>query len=397
MSKFMRLRSALLLGGLILALAAPLQAEVILQDFPAAQKAAAEAGKLVVIDFYADWCGPCKTFTALSHRDPALMAAIEGIVLVKVDAEKGDGVALSREHGIIGYPTFAVLNADGETLQRWYGWEGVEAWIASVSAAQTDPTTLAQKTARHADSPNVEDAKSLAQATASMGKAREAVGYHRELIQLDPEHGIAHAEAALQAVAGGLRGGQFDVADLDATASDFLALDGITDSQIVSVASVMDHYIDGDMRSKVIPYLQQALAVPSSGLESGELRALAKLKVSHALVVENDVEKALELRRALLPVGYMDDSAQLNAFAWWCFEHNVNLEEAEGMARHAVEIATDPGDKANILDTVAEICNLRGDCRDAVSLMERALELKPDSEYLKQQLQRFTTLLAEAG
>ena len=91
----------------------------------------------------------------------------------------------------------------------------------------------------------------------------------------------------------------------------------------------------------------------------------------------------------------MDDPAALNNFAWWCFEHNVNLEEAEELALRGVELATDDDARANILDTAAEICAARGDCAEAIARIKRAIELSPDKEYFKTQLARFEKELAE--
>ncbi len=53
------------------------------------------------------------------------------------------------------------------------------------------------------------------------------------------------------------------------------------------------------------------------------------------------------------------------------------------------------GQKANILDTAAEICNLLGNCDEAVTLIKQALEETPDSETLKGQLTRFEAAAAE--
>jgi len=47
-----------------------------------------------------------------------------------------------------------------------------------------------------------------------------------------------------------------------------------------------------------------------------------------------------------------------------------------------------------ILDTVAELCNLRGDREEAITIIGQAIELDPDTDYFKEQLVRFK---AEGG
>ena len=64
------------------------------------------------------------------------------------------------------------------------------------------------------------------------------------------------------------------------------------------------------------------------------------------------------------------------------------------MARRGVELAEAGKMKANILDTLAEICNLSGNCGDAVEYMRLAVAEAPENEYFQKQLERFETLLA---
>ena len=117
--------------------------------------------------------------------------------------------------------------------------------------------------------------------------------------------------------------------------------------------------------------------------------------MDHALFVEKAPEKAVKLRKANLPEGWLENAEELNGFAWWCFQNRVNLEEAESLARKGVELAANDKTKAEILDTVAEICNARGSCKDAVTYIELAIQADPDSEHYKKQLERFRKLLAE--
>ena len=47
-----------------------------------------------------------------------------------------------------------------------------------------------------------------------------------------------------------------------------------------------------------------------------------------------------------------------------------------------------------ILDTVAELCNARGDCAGAIDWIELAIAADPENEYYAEQKARFETLLA---
>lgn len=87
-----------------------------------ALETAAKEKKMVFIDFYTTWCGPCKT---LSNEVFPLKEVGDffnaRFVSLKCDAEKGDGPALARKYGVRAYPTLAFLNADGTLAYSFAG------------------------------------------------------------------------------------------------------------------------------------------------------------------------------------------------------------------------------------------------------------------------------------
>ncbi len=76
----------------------------------------ATASVPVVVDFYADWCGPCRMMAPVLD---GLAAARAGSVLVlKVDTDKDPG--LSERFGVRGTPTLVVLS-QGQEVGRQVG------------------------------------------------------------------------------------------------------------------------------------------------------------------------------------------------------------------------------------------------------------------------------------
>merc|ERR1711893_25652 len=68
-------------------------------------KELAEAGsKLVVIDFYATWCGPCKM---ISPKLEEMSKTMTNVVFLKVDVDEAEDVA--AEHNISAMPTFIFM------------------------------------------------------------------------------------------------------------------------------------------------------------------------------------------------------------------------------------------------------------------------------------------------
>jgi thioredoxin 1 len=69
---------------------------------------------VVVVDFYADWCGPCKMMEPVMNS----LAAETAAAVAKVDIDRLQGMA--RQHGVQGVPTFKVY-ADGQEIEQFVG------------------------------------------------------------------------------------------------------------------------------------------------------------------------------------------------------------------------------------------------------------------------------------
>jgi thioredoxin 1 len=92
---------------------------------------AAEAG-LVLVDFWAQWCGPCKMVEPVLEDIAGIHRDRLTIVRCDVDEEPG----LARRYGVMSMPTL-MLFRDGEPVMRVVGARGkgqllaeIEPWIA---------------------------------------------------------------------------------------------------------------------------------------------------------------------------------------------------------------------------------------------------------------------------
>ena len=96
--------------------------------------------KLIIVDFYTDWCGWCKKLDQVTYRDSAVVELMNKyFYAVKFDAESKDTVQFAnktygfkkagsrgtnefaiamatRPGGRIGYPTMTIINAFGEKV-----------------------------------------------------------------------------------------------------------------------------------------------------------------------------------------------------------------------------------------------------------------------------------------
>ena len=70
---------------------------------------------LTVIDFYADWCGPCNAIAPVLE---ALAQKMKNIRFYKLNIEEGDGPEIVQKYKINSIPTF-ILFQNGQQIGRY--------------------------------------------------------------------------------------------------------------------------------------------------------------------------------------------------------------------------------------------------------------------------------------
>jgi thioredoxin:protein disulfide reductase len=75
------------------------------------------AKKPVIIDFYADWCAPCREFEAVTFHHPEVVRQAKAdFVMIKVDVTRGGDPLHERllsAYEVKGVPTIVFLDAQG--------------------------------------------------------------------------------------------------------------------------------------------------------------------------------------------------------------------------------------------------------------------------------------------
>jgi thioredoxin 1 len=85
-----------------------------------------ESEPLVLVDYYADWCGPCKMMEPTIEQ----IAADERVTVLKLDVDEHQ--ELAREAGVRSIPTLQFF-ANGERVRRLVGMQDEDALREAIS------------------------------------------------------------------------------------------------------------------------------------------------------------------------------------------------------------------------------------------------------------------------
>ncbi|WP_373929230.1 tetratricopeptide repeat protein [Sphingomonas aerolata] len=142
--------------------------------------------KLVIIDFWAEWCGPCKALGPTLEKVAADYAD-KGVVLAKVDTDKNQFIAAQFQ--IKSIPTVYAMY-QGQL-------------VADMTSARTDSQLrvildqllkqLPIEAEANTDAPDIEPLIAMGEEVLAEGDGERALGIFRQIADMAPEHPAVHA------------------------------------------------------------------------------------------------------------------------------------------------------------------------------------------------------------
>ncbi|MBQ8463860.1 MAG: thioredoxin family protein [Prevotella sp.] len=104
----------------------------------ASAKAKAE-NKLIFLDAFTQWCGPCKMMARdVFPQEKVGNALNPRFVSVQIDMESAYGAPLAKKLQISAYPTFIIFNADAQEIGRFLGGSSADEFIKRVEEKSQD-------------------------------------------------------------------------------------------------------------------------------------------------------------------------------------------------------------------------------------------------------------------
>ncbi len=101
-----------------------------------ALKEAKKQEKVIFVDAYAVWCGPCKMMSNNVFTDKSVGDFYnDNFINVKLDMERGEGLSFRKKYPVSAFPTLFYIDYSGEVVQKIRGALQVSDFIKAGKAA----------------------------------------------------------------------------------------------------------------------------------------------------------------------------------------------------------------------------------------------------------------------
>jgi thiol-disulfide isomerase/thioredoxin len=98
---------------------------------------AKKENRMIFIDAYAEWCGPCKWMSANIFTNDTVADYFNAkFVNAKIDMEKGEGPEIAKLYEVYCYPNLLFIDGDGKLIHRGAGSSDAKTFIKLAEDAQ---------------------------------------------------------------------------------------------------------------------------------------------------------------------------------------------------------------------------------------------------------------------
>ncbi len=120
-------------------------------DLEEARKKSLSENKLILADFGAKWCGPCKRMDLKTWLDSAVVEQSSRVVCLKVDTDTNH--ALAKQYGIRSIPAMLIFDGHGTELTRITGYKDAEQMVSLLKALPDSVVSIHLAANRLAEDP----------------------------------------------------------------------------------------------------------------------------------------------------------------------------------------------------------------------------------------------------
>jgi thioredoxin-related protein len=327
--------------------------------------------KLIFMDAYAVWCGPCKQMAANVFPQKEVGAFYNShFIPVKIDMEKGEGLALAKLYNVRAYPNLLYINWKGEVVHRAVGGRQSEPFIELGKIAMDDSRNFRSVEQAYLRNPD-EVTKMIGYAAA----LKE--GYDRSYIQVVSKYLEGKPMEILLSETGWKIIAEF-VEDPDSPEFEYLLLKRDSFSKLAGqeavdrkISEVVELMISQAVRKNTREAIDGVKQKIRSIYPQDPSYYLALTEVQYARRNSDWPTYSTEVLKIIRP----DMSTRLlNNYAWDFYQHIDNQAQLQAMTKH-VAAALKRADEYALHDTYAALLFKTKNHKAALKEAKAAIEL----------------------
>lgn len=338
---------------------------------------AKKENKLIFVDAYASWCGPCKLMVKNVFPQKAVGDYYNShFVNAKIDMEKGEGVDLAKKYNVKAFPTYLFIDGNGEVVHRTLGYVEENDFIQFAKDAG-DPAkrlgTLKQKfEAGEKDPEFLKNLAGLTMYNDAEFAAKVMERYFNGKTELDKEDV------------------QMLLTGTQSTDSPLYKTFQAKKAEITKVLPA-DRYEAFDKNIKLNTIIKKSYNAETKKWNDAYFMTEAQkfMTKDEAVKIQTKLKAGRALKDKDMPTYekltidlYRDPSAissnELNSTAWSFFENVTNKESLQKAVTWAQESVKKQENSANT-DTLANLYNKIGDKKNARIWAEKSVQLAKSS------------------
>ncbi len=113
-----------------------------------ALKNSRDHNQVLMIDFFTDWCKPCKKLDKEVYGSKAFYEYTKQLSCVKVDFESEEGGELGKKYNVGSFPTIVFVKPSGEEIERITGYFPKKRYLSEVARIIGGKNTVPEMEAR---------------------------------------------------------------------------------------------------------------------------------------------------------------------------------------------------------------------------------------------------------
>jgi thioredoxin-like negative regulator of GroEL len=88
----------------------------------------------ILVDFYADWCAPCRMLDEQTWPDPAVVKEASRLICARINVDENPTIA--KNFRVVSIPTVVIITSKGRILQRAVGYRDAKAMVKMLQSVR---------------------------------------------------------------------------------------------------------------------------------------------------------------------------------------------------------------------------------------------------------------------